>query len=172
MPRPRKPSVPGVEAPPNLTFRASPELRDKLMTAAGGETIGAEIRRRLEASFEPAQHPVGDAQTMNLVNAILAAADVLSRSGEPRQSAAASAILAGLSTEPAPWHADPTSFKAFEAVILHLLAERQPAGEADADAARRRADRALGAAMYAARPERPWSLIAAAAARRKLRRPE
>jgi hypothetical protein len=53
-------STQGAEALPlHMTFRISPELRDRLVAAAGDKTIGEEIRRRLEESFkaQPATSP-------------------------------------------------------------------------------------------------------------------
>lgn len=44
--------VNGEEVSPNLTFRCPPELRKKLIEAGDGKTVGKEIRRRLERSFE------------------------------------------------------------------------------------------------------------------------
>jgi hypothetical protein len=54
----------------HMTFRISPELRDRLAAAAGDRPIGEEIRRRLEASFAETPTAAKDPWFDALVSAI------------------------------------------------------------------------------------------------------
>jgi hypothetical protein len=59
-----------------MTFRISPDMRDRLAAAADDRPIGEEIRRRLEASFAPSPATSEDPRFSDLLTAIGHAASV------------------------------------------------------------------------------------------------
>jgi len=61
-----------------MTFRISPELRERLAAAAGDRPIGEEIRRRLDASFATG---AAAPQVRSVLSAILAMPPYLSGEG-------------------------------------------------------------------------------------------
>ena len=89
------------------SLRMSEDLHRRLFKAAeaAGHSLGEEIRRRLEASFEP--EPT-DPQTRKLLAAIAYVATGM--------------MLDGI------WHDDLRLFKAFEVAVLTLLSRFEPAG--------------------------------------------
>jgi hypothetical protein len=92
----------------NMTFRISPELRERLVAAAAGDRpIGEEIRRRLEASFAV---PAIDPKTAELVGAIVHIAD-------------------GVQRDYAPWHKDRFAFEALKHAFAKVLRIFEPQGE-------------------------------------------
>ncbi len=104
-------AAPGAEALPlHMTFRISPELRERLAAAAGDRPIGEEIRRRLEASFAPSAAGSDDPKTGELAAAIVKAANQLRSLN-------------------APWHADTFSHAAFKHAIGKVLDAEQPPRE-------------------------------------------
>ena len=91
----------------HMTFRLSPELRDRLATAAGDRPIGDEIRRRLEESFpdEPSDPETG------------------------RLLAADAAILGRLG---ASWHTNPDAYARLRRAREMVLGAFKPGGEPSA----------------------------------------
>ena len=108
-----KPTPTAAEGDPalalHMTFRISPELRERLSAAAGGRPIGEEIRRRLEASFSPEQSAI-DPKTRKLVGDI---ADV-------------ARTLEGFDV---PWHESPYSFVALRAAVETFRTAHGPNGD-------------------------------------------
>jgi hypothetical protein len=104
-------AAPGAEALPlHMTFRISPELRERLAAAAGDRPIGEEIRRRLEASFVGSPAEADDPKTRQFLEAL---ADMASR-------------LAQIDPE---WHDDPDLFRAFRQAVTTVLVASEPPGE-------------------------------------------
>jgi hypothetical protein len=106
-----------------MTFRLSPELRARLIAAAGERPIGEEIRRRLERSFQGSYEPRLEGQTLALFDGIAAAIELLG-SRRMRHLVATQGL-----SELGPWHADPNSFAGLQTTIHSLLEIFRPEGE-------------------------------------------
>jgi hypothetical protein len=120
----------------HMTFRLSPELRGRLITAAGERPIGDEIRRRLERSFVGGYEPPLDRRSLALLDGIVAAINTLGSEGVNAliswrlQRGVPREIPSGFS-ELGPWHSDPNAFVALQSTIEFLLQTYRPEGEPD-----------------------------------------
>jgi hypothetical protein len=90
-------------------LRLPTDLYEKLRAIGGERGMGEEIRRRLEASFEPQKVP-DDPATAKLLEAISSVASTVSID--------------------APWSEDAYAFKILKAAVDTLLMEFQPEGNA------------------------------------------
>jgi hypothetical protein len=150
----------GEALPLHMTFRISPELRDQLSAAAGNRTIGEEIRRRLEESFESGSSGSQDPRFADLLTTISYAASAAARI-YPARRVEVSKSLARHFTEALDEQGrveDVTAHWLFEACLQMLLVAFRPEGIPDslpkehweAQAALvRRADQIVGAALGA-----------------------
>jgi hypothetical protein len=127
-----------------MTFRLSPELRGRLIAAAGERPIGDEIRRRLERSFEESYEAVlRDRRSRAFLDGIVTAMRTLERDG--LVSAVNNLAMVSTSStkgaaplkptrgagELAPWHSDPNAFAGLRVAVLALLSIYRPAGKPD-----------------------------------------
>jgi hypothetical protein len=148
----------------HMTFRISPELRERLEQAKGDRTLGEEIRQRLEASFDrPA--PSADPRFSDLLTTIAYAASAAARMYPARKVRVSQAVARHMFPEeridPAGKEVeDITAHWLLEACLSMLLDAFRPNGvpgslpENTADAPQagqaeliRRADRIVGAAL-------------------------
>src|SRR5437763_12050148 len=110
----------------HMTFRLSPELRGRLITAAGERPIGEEIRRRLERSFLETYEPPLDRRSLALLDGIVAAIKLLASARLLRLI-----YPTGSLKELGHWHSDPTVFAALKSAIEALMRLYEPEGEPD-----------------------------------------
>jgi hypothetical protein len=116
-----------------LTFRLPRSLHDKLKEVAGRRSLSEEMRKRLEASFEPAAK-LPDEPTRRLFAAIAAMAGALSRleerwRTEPNPFADfPSWVEAGRAIGTFKWHESPYGFVVFKRAIERLLDACRPEG--------------------------------------------
>jgi hypothetical protein len=130
-----------------MTFRLSPELRGRLITAAGERPFGEEIRRRLERSFEASYEPVlWDRQSLALHEGIVAAIQTL---GHEHAVQLVNALTSTRLDELGPWHSDPNAFAALQRAIELLLSAYRPEGEPNEVASDALATLALGGGLRA-----------------------
>lgn len=118
-----------------LTFRLPLSLYRKLQQAAGGRSVSAEMRQRLEASLvDPEAQP--DQPTCQLLTAISAMADALGRleedyREEPNPLARFPKLLEqAREIGTFRWHVSPYGFARFRRAIEMLLDALEPEGEA------------------------------------------
>lgn len=109
------------------SLRMPEDLHQRLSTAAdeAGHSLGEEIRRRLEQSFELA----ADAETGQLLTQIATAAKLLRQYGGPHFKEM---------DPPGPkpstsWHNDPRAFAVFMAAVNIFAAREKQTGEQDGD---------------------------------------
>ena len=148
----------------HMTFRISPELRERLEHAKGDRTLGEEIRQRLEASFDSLAASA-DPRFVDLLATIAYAASAAGRMYPARQvkvsQAVARYMFPGERIDPSGREVEDISANwLFEACLGMLLDAFRPNGvpaslpENTADAPQaaqaeliRRADRIVGAAL-------------------------
>lgn len=92
---------------PTTSVQLPPELRDELNKARGGDSLGSEIRKRLEASFRPGLSK----ETRELID------QIVTLSGRFEGN----------------WALIPEVFKAFKAGVGVLIDTHQPSGQRPKD---------------------------------------
>jgi hypothetical protein len=165
MTRSRRTSSPardGDTLPLHMTFRISRDLRDRLEAAAGDKTIGEEIRRRLEASFNEGSPAASqDPRFAEFLATIVHAASAAARMYPPKRVKISKSLARHFTDGALDEQGgveDITAHWLFEACLQMLLVAFKPEGIPDSlpkehweaqAALLRRADQIVGAALGA-----------------------